>query len=912
MTPKRLAWLLALAVVLSAPHQATPQETPRDEAARPCPADLDPGDRTKAWWCGYDPLTIVDEAADPPRLTAFQEHAYPNISAVPTETIRDLDWTCIDGKCGGLLDPDFILGRELTHVWKPEKPGDPELSMSAEQLQRAIKGRNSWLLWTGGNHGFWDHMARRGFGLADFVKLLDNRTVERSERFRKLGLINEPGMRKPDGVDKFGLSLDVPVGWEGDWPPAPGTVLPDEVPDPYVYGYSSGVMGLRLFPNPDFFYGEGAEEAQARWDPERFFSDVNYSKAPDLVRPYRIGMACSFCHVSFNPIAPPDDPSEPKWRNISSAIGAQYLKFGRAAAYDFKPDNFLWHLINSPTPGTVDTSLVATDGINNPNVINGVFGMLPRIKNSFHFEETASESAATQPTLDLSVLRLNLPELPTGAKRKTMRVLGGGEDSVGGRLALARVYFNIGSFFENWLETGNLIVGIHQQSPFEIKGLSERSVNWNVSLFRTQNMAEFLTYVSGKMGLATAPGGLAYLDLQAAERGRDHFVSHCIVCHSTKQPAQFWTAPEDWQNWVNDPDYLAEAAKIAANPDFLTGNFLATDVRYPVTEIGINSARFLLDNARTGRVWDDFSSEEYKQQAVLQDRLDLAHPYDPEETFEYAFSKQTGPGRVRPLSLMNLWATAPFLHNNTVGRHPAGANPGDYPAEEAADVSLAGRMAVFDTSIEELLHLRPRLGHGSISRTTVDSKFEMPRVVLIDFVRQQLGPRWVVAIAIALVVVALVGLFLILRGVPRLRRPGFARATAGLSVVVGLFLVIASAHLAFNDVHRLGHIPAGTPVSLVANLNGPAWLSERAEPGDISRLAFDLGKVWLFNLDSLDHPRVPELVPRLLRLNKAPDFVRDRGHDFGGRDILDANGEVVLPALSENNRRDLIEYLKTM
>ena len=291
--------LSALALVFAiVAGSASATDAMRDEASRQCPADLNVADRIKAWWCGFDPETVVDNPANPKRLNAFQEHSYTNVSSAPNDDSRDLDWTCIDGECGGLLDKSFIHNRELTHLWKPEA-GSPPLVMTEEQRRRAIRGRNSWLLWSGGNHGFWDYLARYGPGLSDFLKILDNRYISRSDRFRKLGVINEPGMVAPGEAGKFGLQLDVPDGWTGEWPPPPGVALPKEVPDPYVYGYSSGVMGFRLFPNPDFYYGDQAAEAQANWDPDRYLNDDNYSKNSKLIRPYRVGMSCGFCHVSY-------------------------------------------------------------------------------------------------------------------------------------------------------------------------------------------------------------------------------------------------------------------------------------------------------------------------------------------------------------------------------------------------------------------------------------------------------------------------------------------------------------------------------------------------------------------------------------------------------------------------------------
>ena len=68
-----------------------------------------------------------------------------------------------------------------------------------------IKGRNTWMMWTGGNQAFWNHVARKGTGFIDLLKLLDNRFVARDDRFRRMGLIPEPGMKRPSGPNEYGL-----------------------------------------------------------------------------------------------------------------------------------------------------------------------------------------------------------------------------------------------------------------------------------------------------------------------------------------------------------------------------------------------------------------------------------------------------------------------------------------------------------------------------------------------------------------------------------------------------------------------------------------------------------------------------------------------------------------------------------
>ena len=57
------------------------------------------------------------------------------------------------------------------------------------------------------------------------------------------------------------------------------------VPLGSYFGYASGVVGLRLFPNPDF-----DEKAAKAWDPERYYSDPSYYENKNLYG--RIASAC--------------------------------------------------------------------------------------------------------------------------------------------------------------------------------------------------------------------------------------------------------------------------------------------------------------------------------------------------------------------------------------------------------------------------------------------------------------------------------------------------------------------------------------------------------------------------------------------------------------------------------------------
>ena len=160
-------------------------------------------------------------------------------------------------------------------------------------------------------------------------------------------------------------------------------------------------MGLRLFPNPAF-----DEAAARRWDPERYYTDPGYYNDKSLVRPYRVGMSCGLCHVGPNPINPPADPNNPAWANLSSNVGAQYFWTDRIFYEAADYASFAFQLFHTSRPGSLDTSLVSTDYINNPRTMNAVYGLLPRLLTPSagarrHWPvaaSTTSSSTTTSPT----------------------------------------------------------------------------------------------------------------------------------------------------------------------------------------------------------------------------------------------------------------------------------------------------------------------------------------------------------------------------------------------------------------------------------------------------------------------------------------------------------------------------------
>lgn len=562
------------------------------------------------------------------------------------------------------------------------KPMDGGIALSEEE----IKGRNTWNLWCAGTEQFWERMSRESYGLIDLLKTIDSRN--RGTRFKELGLINQPGYRKASKPDEYGLWID-----EADQPES------SEI-DPKVYGRPTGIMGFRIFPNPDF-----DDKAKKEWNAEKFYNDPDYAVNPKLIRPYRVGISCGSCHIAFNPLNPPADPENPKWENLMSAIGNQYIREGRVFANNVKEGGFFWEMLKAQPPGTSDTSRIATDHINNPNTINPIFLLGSRLAAGH--EETLSGETLLLPTIK---------EAAKGAQTVSMKVpmvLKDGADSIGVPGATLRVYINIGAYSQHWLQQHNALIGLTKQKPFSIETAQKNSVYWNATQTKFVNIAKFFTRLK-PLHLADAPGGANYItkDAEIMKRGKLVFAAQCAECHSSKRPP----ANVDEDEWF---------AQEVLKPDFLEDNFLADERRYSVRKIGTNAERAFGTNATAGHIWHNFSSDNYKSLPSVGD-IEVYNPYtDKTEKFP---APSGGPGYYRTASLVGLWTSAPFFHNNALGKF-------------TGDPSVAGRMDAFNDAVEKLLWPEKRLGKASIWRTSRECSLQLQLAVIPEPLRTLLKPH---------------------------------------------------------------------------------------------------------------------------------------------------------------------------
>ena len=379
-------------------------------------------------------------------------------------------------------------------------------------------------------------------------------------------------------------------------------------------------------------------------------------------------------------------------------------------------------------------------------------------------------------------------------------------------------------------------------------------------------------------------------------------------------------------------------------------------------------------------MWEDFSSDSYRNMPNP-GPIKFFNPYKGENGDFDQFTPRHksavgvpngggGVGYYRVPTLISVWATAPFLHNNSLGLF--NNNP-----------SVDGRLDAFDDAIRKLLWPEKRLesssyngatperlkaDHGLIWRTdketylTIDAKRVPHFAARLPFFSKlyttypwlvDVWPLWLPtvlflgacfvllmlskydrarAVGIALFVCALV-LFVILTAArhdserhwpeyltsvqpswliplvlisvalplalpfsPKWRRwIGYAAGVVGLGI--GSLVYFNAGH--FGDL-KIGPIPKGTPVNLLANFNPD---SEDKTKLQSLRAAIDgLAEIDSHRLkaDEAQHVLKTKVAPALMEVNKCPDFVMDKGHYYDW-----------FKSMTDDDKEALIELLKT-
>jgi hypothetical protein len=788
------------------------------------------------------------------------------------------------------LSPDNFppAGRDYDYAKKYNVPADYFAAMDngVDLTDDEVKGRDMWLVWTGGNDRFWDVLIKYSFGTLDFLKVISSAPglpFSRDSRWTYLGVVNEPCFDKATQPDPkhFGLWLDQR---RADCPPDP---FADETKYPGVkiggrgingfpigsyYGEPTGIVGLRLFPNPDF-----DEKARAKWDPERFYNDPNYYLQPDLVRPYRVGMSCGFCHVGPSPIHPPADPEHPEWANLNSTVGAQYFWFDRIFVWAADQSNFVFQLLQTYRPGTLDTSFVSSDNIANPRTMNAIYNTKARLLHALPFgrEQLTGGQLDNKQFNDFPNTG-ELTQLYDKPNVYTPRVLKDGSDSVGALGALNRVYLNIGLFSEEWLLHFMPFTGGKPITPIRIADAERNSVYWRATEQQTIYMANFFLKAGQPDPLSAVAPEYLTADAATLDRGKIVFAERCARCHSSKLPRpvvgmegpgteecngpKYLSCWDAYWKWTKTDDFKTKMRTIVQSPHFLTDNYLSSEFRVPLPLLQTNACSPLARNALAGNIWDNFSSQSYKDLPSVGE-ITVKDPFTGNDR---KFRMPAGGrGYTRPPSLVSLWSTGPYLLNNSVG-----------PFDPAP--SVAARMRVFDASIRQMLWPEKRerdpvlgaKGVGLIARTTATSWVKLPA--------------------------------------------GFVPPL--LHHVSGLVNLVFPGMLTANGDLQIGPIPKGTPVGLLGNFDllpeKPGVAADFSRSWKLvalfARLRHDLAAMPKNADDATAQKIFTPLGRELYDLGNCPDYEINRGHYFGTDMFIEE------PGLSDADKNALIEFLKTL
>jgi len=209
------------------------------------------------------------------------------------------------------------------------------------------------------------------------------------------------------------------------------------------------------------------------------------------------GAACAACHAGMDPNNPPADANNPSWDNIHATIGNQKLQLGMifAANLDLSnPADAVRAMVFASWPaGTVDTTALFSDNINNPGTITAFWEHNHR--NVFDVEG------------------FDEPKLRNGQ---------GGEDDIGGDIAALRVYTNIGvCFFE--CVAGPATVGV----PISIDACRNTCPDFPPQS-DLDDMGEFLASHSAPQFPGWPVRFIKYV------KGAITFKRNCASCHDNK------------------------------------------------------------------------------------------------------------------------------------------------------------------------------------------------------------------------------------------------------------------------------------------------------------------------------------------------------------------------------------------
>ena len=635
------------------------------------------------------------------------------------------------------------------------------------------------------------------------------------------------------------------------------------------------------------------------WDPERYYTDPSYynRQGPGAAVPRRHVVRLLPCRPEPDQSARRSGASQPT-RTSSSSVGAQYMWVDRLFIYNSnKPEgrtNYMYQLAHTYRPGSMDTSLVSTDGINNPRtderglLVHGRASGWPsvsaaKLAGGELDNKQFNDFVTSGPLLDY----FSRPTRPSA----TMHVLKDGADSVGpARRAQPRL-------------SQHRPVQRGVAAPLQPGGRRQGHL-----ADQDRRRAEELGLLAGDRGGYAAhrallpEGGAARSPERRARRRavpeRRRGDASSAARSSSPTPARAATRARRRRRRRRSTPACVRRARATSTASRTTGSWTQTDefkeqmtqgrpgARLPRRQLPLDRRPRPGDAAAHQRLQPARDQRARRQHlgqllvAVVQElpsvgTVTLHDPFTG-EPMPYQMPAG-GRGYTRVPSLISLWSTAPFLLNNT-----------RRPVRRQTRRSTA-RMKVFDASIEQMLWPAKRERDSVLGA-------KLPRDDRPHDRAERASPCRPASFR------------------KRCSRSG-ARCTAGCRGSS------AAARTSSSARSR-----KGVPVGLLANLK------LRAESDDLGDKAAHVGKTGRVPDQAQARPRhrarrrqrcrtAPALRQSegpMMELSKCKDFVVNRGHYFGTAEFNQQDGlsaderrSAPSPELSDQDKRALIAFLKT-
>ena len=536
-----------------------------------------------------------------------------------------LDEARLAGRDGGVVPA--CRRRTTSTTWTAASRSTPE----------EVKGRNMWLVWTGGNDRFWDrhdrlHLRRLRPAEDRLARIPSLRLLARQTAGTTSAWSTSPASSTPTGPDpnRFGLWLDVR---RTDCPPDP---FENESKYPGVRSAraasrSATARRCRSAPStarppassacacspiPDF-----DEKAAKAWDAERYYTDPSYYNRKDLVRPYRVGMSCGFCHVGPEPDESAGRPGQPEVREPQLDRSARSTS-GSTGSSSSTPTSPRPHELHVPArphlPAGRDGHLAGLDR-QHQQPAHDERGLRPRRRAWSMAKRIGQEKLAGG---ELDNKQFNdfvdsgpLTEFFTKPRHGLDAARAEGRRRLGRRCS-ARSTASISTSAcsaRSGCCTSTPWSAARPITPIEIATAQKNSSYWQATEAQTPNTALFFLKAAQPDRLKDAPGGDALPDRRRghARARQDRVRRHlralpleqgaAAAAGARLRPAAPARATCDcfkrYWAWTQTDDFKAQMREIVQAPDFLARQLPVDRARIPVTLLRTNACSPLATNA---------------------------------------------------------------------------------------------------------------------------------------------------------------------------------------------------------------------------------------------------------------------------------------------------------------------------